>query len=111
MTKPNKRVKTSISRKSRYQENAYEKSTLSHLGQRYLTRGICSPTQSKARDVIRKYRMQLRKLEFKRLKNLVPTIKETSDEQSEVSDHNQHCYAVKEIMEFKGFSKLKLSLH
>ena len=88
MTKPNKRIKTSISRKNRYQESAYEKSTLSHLGQRYLKRGICSPTQSKARDVIRKYRMQLRKLEFKRLKNLVPSIKETSDEQNEVSDHN-----------------------
>ena len=78
-----KRVKTAIL-KNRYKENRYEKSPFIHLGQRHFLK---SPTQAKARDVIRKYKSQLRKMEFKRLKNLVPAVKETSDEDSnEVSN-------------------------
>ena len=68
---------------NRYKNNPYEKISFSHLGQQNLKNNKGrSPAQSKARDVIRKYRMQLRKLEFKRLKKLVPSMQNTSDEES-----------------------------
>ena len=88
MKKPNKKAKkvcslttkTSFKKINRYKNHPYEKISFSHLGQNLKINK--SPAQTKARDVIRKYRMQLRKLEFKRLKKLVPRIQNTSDEES-----------------------------
>jgi hypothetical protein len=72
-----------FNKNNRYKNNPYEKISFSHLGQQNLKNNKGrSPAQSKARDVIRKYRMQLRKLEFKRLKKLVPSMQNTSDEES-----------------------------
>ena len=71
-----------FNKNDRYRNNPYEKISFSHLGQQNLKNNKGrSPAQSKARDVIRKYRMQLRKLEFKRLKKLVPSMQNTSDEE------------------------------
>ena len=71
-----------FNKNNRYKNNPYEKVSFSHLGQQNLKNNKGrSPAQSKARDVIRKYRMQLRKLEFKRLKKLVPSMQNTSDEE------------------------------
>ena len=71
-----------FNKNDRYRNNPYEKISFSHLGQQNLKNNKrSSPAQSKARDVIRKYRMQLRKLEFKRLKKLVPSMQNTSDEE------------------------------
>ena len=72
-----------FNKNNRYKNNPYEKISFSHLGQQNLKNNKGrSPAQSKARDVIRKYKMQLRKLEFKRLKKLVPSMQNTSDEES-----------------------------
>ena len=71
---------------SRYKTNPYEKSTFSYLSQKN-TKNQKSPVQTKARAVIRKYKLQLRQLEFRRLKQIVPAMQnETTDESDEVSN-------------------------
>ena len=96
MKKPYKKAKTicslttkmSFKKINRYKNHPYEKISFSHLGQNLNK----SPAQTKARDVIRKYRLQIRKLEFKRLKKLVPSMQNTSDEESnEVINYFLHC--------------------
>ena len=63
--------------------NAYEKYSMAHLA---LKSCKSSPTQSKARAVIRKYKLQLRQMEFRRLKQLVPSMQHIQEEPSEVSE-------------------------
>merc|ERR1712083_509253 len=80
--RPNKFSK--FSRNSRYKTSLYEKSTFTYLGQRHTK--IKSPVQTKARAVNRKYKLQLRQLEFKRLKQIVPAMQNdntTNDESDE----------------------------
>ena len=49
-------------------------------------KSIKSPVQTKARAVIRKYKLQLRQLEFKRLKQIVPSIQnDATNDSDEVS--------------------------
>lgn len=90
---------------NRYKNNPYEKISFSHLGQQNLKNNKGrSPAQSKARDVIRKYKMQLRKLEFKRLKKLVPSMQNTSDEESNevISNYFGWLKLICSIFEAKG---------
>jgi hypothetical protein len=80
LTRNNQRYKTL--------SNSYEKSTFTYLGQRHLKNGAKnSPVQTKARAVIRKYKLQLRQLEFKRLKKIVPTMQnsDSTNDSEEVS--------------------------
>ena len=71
---------------SRYKTNNYEKSTFSYLSQTHIKKSIKSPVQTKARAVIRKYKLQLRQLEFKRLKQIVPSIQnDATNDPDEVS--------------------------
>ena len=69
--------------------NSYEKSTFTYLGQRHLKNGAknSSPVQTKARAVIRKYKLQLRQLEFKRLQQILPTMQnsDSTNDSDEVS--------------------------
>lgn len=65
---------------SRYKDSPYEKSTFVHLGRK----GCKSPVQKKAKAVIRKYKMQLRQMEFKRLKQIVPSV-QNDENSNEVS--------------------------
>ena len=68
--------------------NSYEKSTFTYLGQRHLKNGAKnSPVQTKARAVIRKYKLQLRQLEFKRLQQILPTMQnsDSTNDSDEVS--------------------------
>ena len=46
-----------------------------------------SPVQTKARAVIRKYKLQLRQLEFKRLQQILPTMQnsDSTNDSDEVS--------------------------
>ena len=55
---------------------------MAHLSQRHFKR---SAVQIKARAVIRKYKHQLRQLEFKRLRQLVPSMQDADEDPSEVS--------------------------
>ena len=83
---------TDLTRNNRYKtlSNSYEKSTFTYLGQRHLknsAKNSSSPVQTKARAVIRKYKLQLRQLEFKRLKQIVPTMQnsDSTNDSDEVS--------------------------
>jgi hypothetical protein len=56
---------------------------LVYVGQRHLLLNknnfnSSSPVQNQARAVIRKYRRQLRQIEFKKLQKLVPTIQQNN---------------------------------
>ena len=80
LTRNNQRYKTL--------SNSYEKSTFTYLGQRHLKNGAKnSPVQTKARAVIRKYKLQLRQLEFKRLQQILPTMQnsDSTNDSDEVS--------------------------
>ena len=80
LTRNNQRYKTL--------SNSYEKSTFTYLGQRHLKNGAKnSPVQTKARAVIRKYKLQLRQLEFKRLQKILPTMQnsDSTNDSDEVS--------------------------
>ena len=79
-----------LTRNNRYKtlSNSYEKSTFTYLGQRHLKNGAKnSPVQTKARAVIRKYKLQLRQLEFKRLQQILPTMQnsDSTNDSDEVS--------------------------
>lgn len=74
-----KRKFTSAPKNERYKSNQFEKSTFVHLGKKCQK----SPVQSKARDVIRKYKKQLRQLEVRKLQRLVPSV-QNNEENSEV---------------------------
>lgn len=69
------------SKKSRRKTaKSYEKSTMVH--HRYVCHKFhqsSSPVQDKARAVIRKYKHQMKQLEFKRLQKLVPSMDEMED--------------------------------
>ena len=86
-------ARNDLTRNNRYKtlSNSYEKSTYTYLGQRHLKNGAKnsggSPVQTKARAVIRKYKLQLRQLEFKRLKQIVPTMQnsDSTNDSEEVS--------------------------
>ena len=71
-----RKISSKRTRKSKVQ--SYEKSTMVH--HRYICHKFQqSPVQDKARAVIRKYKHQMKQLEFKRLQKLVPSMDEMED--------------------------------
>lgn len=71
-----RKISSKRTRKSKVQ--TYEKSTMVH--HRYICHKFQqSPVQDKARAVIRKYKHQMKQLEFKRLQKLVPSMDEMED--------------------------------
>ena len=93
LTRNNQRYKTL--------SNSYEKSTFTYLGQRHLKNGATnsggSPVQTKARAVIRKYKLQLRQLEFKRLQQILPTM-QNSDSTNDSDEVSTQIIYIKSIL-------------
>ena len=90
LTRNNQRYKTL--------SNSYEKSTFTYLGQRHLKNGAKnSPVQTKARAVIRKYKLQLRQLEFKRLQQILPTM-QNSDSTNDSDEVSTQIIYIKSIL-------------
>ena len=89
-----------LTRNNRYKtlSNSYEKSTFTYLGQRHLKNGAKnSPVQTKARAVIRKYKLQLRQLEFKRLQQILPTM-QNSDSTNDSDEVSTQIIYIKSIL-------------
>ena len=77
-----KKQKTKRSKKSL---KSYEKPNISHHKYACLKyQAYHSPVQDKARSVIRKYKLQMKQLEFKKLQKLIPNMNEIQ-EPTEVS--------------------------
>ena len=83
-----KNLKFSPPENTRHKINPYEKSNFANLTRvqrRQRWRKQNSPVQNQAKAVIRKYKLQLRQIEFKRLKQMVPSMQNETEETSEVS--------------------------